>query len=160
MADEQELVHGAPVSESHGQRCVHPDRDQYLAVIGALRDEDELRMCVDVTACDYLMNPLRVLPDGVTPERFEVVVNLLDMRQRRRIRVRCTVPAADPRVPTLFAIWPGADAPEREIYDMFGIAFEGHPDMTRILMPDDWEGHPLRKDYGIGRIPVQFKEAR
>ena len=160
MAHEQELVHGAPVSESHGQRCVHPDRDQYLAVIGALRDEDELRMCVDVTACDYLMNPLRVLPDGVTPERFEVVVNLLSTAGRRRVRLRVQVPESDPALPSLFDLWPGCEAMEREAYDMFGIAFTGHPDLTRILMPDDWEGHPLRKDYGIGRIPVQFKEAR
>jgi len=160
MADEQELVHGAPVSESHGQRCVHPDRDQYLAVIGALRDEDELRMCVDVTACDYLMNPLRVLPDGVTPERFEVVVNLLSLKHQSRLRVRVQVPESDPTLPSLYELFPGTEAMEREVFDLFGIAFTGHPDLTRILMPDDWEGHPLRKDYGIGRIPVQFKEAR
>ena len=160
MADEQELVHGAPVSESHGQRCVHPDRDRYLAVIGALRDEDELRMCVDVTACDYLMNPLRVLPDGVTPERFEVVVNLLSLKHQSRLRVRVQVPEADPTLPSLYELFPGTEAMEREVFDLFGIAFTGHPDLTRILMPDDWEGHPLRKDYGIGRIPVQFKEAR
>ena len=160
MADEQELVHGAPVSESHGQRCVHPDRDQYLAVIGALRDEDELRMCVDVTACDYLMNPLRVLPDGVTPERFEVVVNLLSLKHQSRLRVRVQVPESDPTLPSLYELFPGTEAMEREVFDLFGIAFTGHPDLSRILMPDDWEGHPLRKDYGIGRIPVQFKEAR
>jgi len=160
MADEQELVHGAPVSESHGQRCVHPDRDRYLAVIGALRDEDELRMCVDVTACDYLMNPLRVLPDGVTPERFEVVVNLLSLKHQSRLRVRVQVPESDPTLPSLYELFPGTEAMEREVFDLFGIAFTGHPDLTRILMPDDWEGHPLRKDYGIGRIPVQFKEAR
>jgi NADH-quinone oxidoreductase subunit C len=155
-----ELVHGAPVSLSRGQRCVHPSREQYLDLIGALRDEDEYRMCVDLTACDYLQNPLRGLPDGIAPERFEVVVNLLSLKHQARIRVRVQVPESDPMLPSLYATYPGTEALEREVYDLFGIVFADHPDLSRILMPDDWEGHPLRKDYGIGRIPVQFKEAR
>src|SRR5947208_783650 len=96
---------------------------------------------------------------GVTPQRFEVVVSLLDMQEGKRVRVRAQVPEREPTLPTLFELFPGTEAMEREVYDMFGIVFEGHPDLTRILMPDDWEGHPLRKDYPIGRIPVQFKEA-
>ncbi|HET9690142.1 MAG TPA: NADH-quinone oxidoreductase subunit C, partial [Acidimicrobiales bacterium] len=81
------------------------------------------------------------------------------IRDRSRIRVRCQVPAADPVVPSLFDLWSGCEAHEREVYDMYGLTFAGHPDPSRILMPEDWEGHPLRKDYAIGRIPVQFKEA-
>ena len=156
---ERETVHGCPVGESHGQRVVFVNADGYLELMQALRDEG-FSVLADITAVDYLTNPTRPLPEGINSERFEVVVNLLDMAQRRRIRVRCTVSAADPRVPSLFEIWPGSDAPEREVYDMFGIAFDGHPDLTRILMPDDWEGHPLRKDDHPGRVPVQFKEAQ
>jgi NADH-quinone oxidoreductase subunit C len=95
----------------------------------------------------------------VTAERFEVVVNLLSLSQVRRVRVRVQVPADDAEVPTLFDLYPGTEAMEREAYDLFGIVFTGHPDMTRILLPEDWEGHPLRKDYGVGRVPVQFKGA-
>jgi NADH-quinone oxidoreductase subunit C len=116
-------------------------------------------MCVDVTAVDYLQHMDRPVPDAVQPERFEVVVNLLDLGGRRRIRLRVQVPESDPTVPTLFDIHPGTEAMEREVYDMFGIRFDEHPDLTRILMPEDWVGHPLRKDYDVGRIPVQFKEA-
>ena len=116
-------------------------------------------MCVDLTAVDYLAYAGRPLPDGITAERFEVVVNFLDIEAGRRVRVRVQVPADDPTLPTLFDLHPGTEAMEREVYDMFGITFTDHPDLTRILMPEDWEGHPLRKDYEIGAIPVQFKEA-
>jgi NADH-quinone oxidoreductase subunit C len=75
------------------------------------------------------------------------------------VRLRVQVPADDPRVPSLFDLHPGSEYLEREVYDMFGIEFEDHPDPSRILMPEDWIGHPLRKDYAVGRIPVQFKGA-
>ncbi len=101
----------------------------------------------------------RPLPADVVPERFEVVVQLLDIGNRRRTRLRVQVPENDPVVDSMFDLHPGTEAHERETYDMFGISFDGHPDLTRILMPEDWEGHPLRKDYDIGRIPVQFKGA-
>jgi NADH-quinone oxidoreductase subunit C len=94
---------------------------------------------------------------GVQPERFEVVVNLLSLTKRERIRLRVQVPADDTTLASLFDVHPGTEAHERETFDMFGITFEGHPDMTRILMPEDWDGHPLRKDYDQGFIPVQFK---
>ncbi len=113
----------------------------------------------DLTAVDYLTHPGRSLPPGVEAARFEVVANLLSLSARRRVRVRVQVPEDDPAVDTLWDLYPGAEAMEREVFDLFGIRFAGHPDLTRILMPEDWEGHPLRKDYGVGRVPVQFKEA-
>jgi NADH-quinone oxidoreductase subunit C len=155
---EQELLHGCPVGDSHGQRVVHCHAPQYLELITALRD-DVYDMCMDVAAVDYLTHPTRSVPDGITRQRFEVVVNLVASTQRSRLRVRCQVPADDAALPTLFELWPGTEAMEREVYDLMGIRFDGHPDLTRILMPEDWEGHPLRKDYSVGRIPVQFKGA-
>jgi NADH-quinone oxidoreductase subunit C len=154
---EPELLHGAPViTDPRGQTVAFPDRAGYRPLLQALRDEG-FNFCCDVTATDYLTHPGRFLPDGVEPERFEVVVNVLSMEQRRRVRVRVQVPEGDPTVASLFELWPGTEAMEREVWDMFGIAFDGHPDLTRILMPEDWEGHPLRKDYALGRVPVQFK---
>jgi NADH-quinone oxidoreductase subunit C len=135
---------------------VHPDRTGYFDLVRALLDGG-YQMCVDLTAVDYLTHGGRTLPPEVKPERFEVVTDLLSFAQRRRLRIRVQVPEQDPTVASIWVLHPGTEAMEREVYDMFGILFEGHPDLTRILMPDDWEGHPLRKDYGIGRIPVQFK---
>jgi NADH-quinone oxidoreductase subunit C len=155
---EPELLHGCVVVESLGQTVVFPTLDGYVTLIKALAD-DGYAMCADLTAVDYLDHMSRPLPAGVAPERFEVVVNLLDITHRRRIRVRVQVPADEPVVPTLFDLHPGTEAMEREVYDMFGITFADHPDPSRILMPEDWIGHPLRKDYEIGKIPVQFKGA-
>jgi NADH-quinone oxidoreductase subunit C len=155
----EEEVHGCPLVHSLGQDVLFVPRDRYVDVVKALC-ADGYEMCVDVTAVDYLVATRRApLPDGVTPERFEVVVNLLSLRERKRIRLRVQVPAEDATLPTLFDVHPGTEAMEREVYDMFGITFTDHPDLTRILMPEDWEGNPLRKDYEVGRIPVQFKEA-
>ena len=116
-------------------------------------------MCVDVTAVDYLGSGERSLPGDVLAERFEVVAQFLDHQQRRRLRVRVQVPAEEASVESITDLYPGAEALEREVYDMFGITFGDHPDLTRILMPEDWIGFPLRKDYDVGRIPVQFKGA-
>ncbi|MCB0983233.1 MAG: NADH-quinone oxidoreductase subunit C [Ilumatobacter sp.] len=149
------MLYGVPLSDSRGQRVLHPTREQYVALARTLLDET-FTTCSDLTAVDYLQFMERSLPQGVTAERFEVVVNLLSIERRERIRIRVQVPADDPSVPTLFDLYPGTEAMEREVYDMFGITFTDHPDLTRILMPEDWEGHPLRKDYEQGRIPVQF----
>ena len=155
---EPERAFGALVAHSRGQRVLHVGRDEYLGVATALQRDGW--HFLDVTAVDYLTHRgPRDLPAGVAPERFEVVLVLISHRERDRIRVRAQVPGDDPRVASVFDLWPGAEAPEREAYDMFGIAFVDHPDLTRILMPEDWIGYPLRKDYGIGRIPVQFKGA-
>ncbi len=155
---EPERRYGALVSRSLDQVVLHPSREQLLDVVRALHDDGYL-MCLDVTAVDYLTHPGRALPDGIDPERFEVVVTVMSHRDRARLRLRVQVPADDPTCPSLFGPHPGTEALEREVFDMFGITFTGHPDMTRILMPEDWVGHPLRKDYDSGRIPVQFKGA-
>jgi NADH-quinone oxidoreductase subunit C len=146
------------VATSDASGVVLVTRDEYHDRIAQLKAEG-FEMCADLCAVDYLSHPGRRLPEGVAAERFEVVVNLLSLSMKRRVRVRVQVPEADPSVRTLFDLYPGTEAMEREAYDMHGIVFVGHPDLTRILMPEDWEGHPLRKDYGVGRVPVQFKEA-
>ena len=157
-APEPTELHGCPLVVAFGQRVLHVGRDRYTQVVKALLAEG-YEMCADLTAVDYLELPGRALPAGVDAERFEVVVNLLSLRDRARLRLRVQVPESDPTIPTLFDMYPGSEAMEREVYDMFGIVFTDHPDLTRILMPEDWDGHPLRKDYEIGRIPVQFKGA-
>jgi NADH-quinone oxidoreductase subunit C len=107
-------------------------------------------MLVDVTAVDYLR---------IRRVRFEVVVGLLSVEYNLRLRLRVPVPADEPTVPSLVPVYPAANFFEREVFDMFGIVFEGHPDLTRILLPDDWVGHPLRKDFVTGAVPVQFKSS-
>jgi NADH-quinone oxidoreductase subunit C len=151
-------LHGHPIIEVGGQRVVHVARDAYPALARTLLDEG-YEMLIDLCAVDYLTHPGRTLPADVAPERFEVVVNLLSFRDRSRLRLRVQVPEGDATLASIFDMYPGAEAMEREAFDLVGVAFIDHPDMTRILMPEDWEGHPLRKDYGVGRIPVQFKGA-
>ena len=152
-----ELLHGAPVTRSRGQAVLHPSRDDYPSLVRSLRDLGYWT-CVDLCGVDYLgYAGTRDLPPGTQPERFEVALVLVNHTERSRLRLRVQVPESDPTLPSLFELHPGVENPEREVFDMFGITFEGHPDLSRILMPDEWEGHPLRKDYAVGRIPVQFK---
>ena len=148
---------GSVFASHHGQPVVYVDRAVMADVAVSLRDEEQFTMLIDTVVVDHLLDGSRLHVEGVVPERFEVVVNFLSHTRNRRIRVICQVPIDDPVVPSLTPVYPGANFPERESYDLFGIAFEGHPDLTRILMPDDWHGHPLRKDDAAARVPVTFK---
>ena len=134
-------------SLSHGQDVVRLPRERF-AEFGSAAKAAGFEVCADVTAVDWFRS---------RPVRFEVVANVVSHQHRLRLRFVSEVPRDDPSIPSLTPIWPGASYPEREVYDMFGITFDGHPDLTRILMPDDWEGHPLRKDFSTGSVPVQFK---
>ena len=99
------------------------------------------------------LDRLRLTP---SEPRFEVVVQLLHHENKQRQMIHVTADGESPTVPSVTELWPTANFMEREAYDMFGIEFTGHPGLTRILMPDEWEGHPLRKDYGVGKVPVEF----
>lgn len=154
---EGEFAYGCPVTYSQGRRVIHPDRGDWLNVAGQLL-ADGWNMCIDVTAVDYsAYQARRDLPAGIAAERFEVVASFISHARRERIRARIQVPGDDARIDSLYALYPGSDYLEREVYDLMGIEFDGHPDLSRILMPETWEGHPLRKDYAVGAIPVQFK---
>jgi NADH-quinone oxidoreductase subunit C len=155
-APEPETRYGSPVSRSRGQIVVHPTRAEYIKVVTALKKEG-FNMCADLCAVDYLTaSAAREIP--VAPERFEVVVNLTNLSTAERIRVRVQIPGTDVTVASLYDVYPGTEAMEREAFDLLGVDFIGHPDLTRILLPEDWIGHPLRKDEAAGRIPVQFKK--
>ena len=110
-----------------------------------LRDEPSLRMdhLADLTAVDYSKYP------GDTGPRFEVVYNMISTTYRHRIRIKARVPEEDPRIDSVAAIWQTANWHERETFDLMGIRFDGHPDLRRILLSEDWEGHPLRKEYPL-----------
>lgn len=152
------VAFGCPLTESvDGQLVIHPTREAWLLVASAILG-DGFRMCIDVTAVDYLtFHGRRDLPADIAPERFELVASFINHQRRERIRARIQIPADDATVDSLVTLYPGADYLEREVFDMFGITFVGHPDLSRILMPESWEGHPLRKDFATGAIPVQFK---
>jgi NADH-quinone oxidoreductase subunit C len=90
--------------------------------------------------------------------RFEIVVQLLSEREKSRKTLHVVAEGDPPTVPSVVDVWPTVNFMEREAYDMFGVNFDGHPNLRRILMPDEWEGHPLRKDYGVGKVPLQFIE--
>ncbi len=153
----EDELHGVPVRDSFGQQVLFPSIDAYFDLLGELRDYG-FNQIIDLCGADYLHHDRKDLPASVTPERFEVVVNLLSQARRERIRIRVQV-ADGGEVPSLFDLFPGTEAMEREAFDMFGVTFSDHPDMSRILMPETWKGFPLRKDFDVGRIPVQFKDA-
>lgn len=155
---EPETMYGALVTRSLGDAVLHPSRETLIETLEAMK-ADGFISALDVCGVDYLEYPGRTIAPGVSPERFEVAVLLINHDAGVRVRLRVQVPESDPVMPSMFDVYPGTEAAERETYDMFGISFDGHPDMTRILMPDGWQGHPLRKDFAVGSVPVQFKGA-
>lgn len=155
----RELVRdGGPGSDAvekvvvdRGELTLFVRREHLLAVARALRDVPELRfeMCMGVSGVHY---------PGEEGRELHAVYPLLSITNgSRRVRLEVTAPDADPHIPSVVSVWPGNDWHERETWDMFGIVFDGHPALTRILMPDDWPGHPQRKDYPLGGIPVEYK---
>jgi NADH-quinone oxidoreductase subunit C len=135
-----------------GELTLHIAPERIAEVCRILRDDPALRfeLCSSVSGVDYL---------GADPRRLHAVYHLTSMTYRRRIRLEAAVTAAEPHLPSVTGVYPTADWQEREAYDMFGVVFDGHPNLTRILMPDDWEGHPQRKDYPLGGVPVEYKGA-
>lgn len=131
------------------QVIIDVPRNGYVDLVRAARDAG-YETFIDLCGVDHL----------VREPRFDVVVNLLSQQLGERVRVKVGVPNEDPALASITSIYVGADFYERETWDLFGIVFVGHPDLTRLLMPDEWEGHPLRKDYRIGSIPVEFKATR
>lgn len=138
---------------AHGEMTLYVRREYLLATAQTLRDDPGLRyeLLSGVSGVDY--------PDDPTGRRLHSVYHLLSMTYRRRLRLEVSVADADPVVPSVTSIWPTADWHERETYDFFGIVFDGHPSLTRIMMPDDWDGHPQRKDYPLGGVAVEYKGA-
>jgi NADH-quinone oxidoreductase subunit C len=130
---------------------LHIAREHLTGVAKTLRDDPNLRfeLCSSVSGVDYLGSA----------NRLHSVAHLTSLTYRRRVRLEVAVPVDDPHVPSLTPLYPTADWQERETFDMFGIVYDGHPALTRILMPDDWDGFPQRKDYPLGGIPVQYKGA-
>jgi NADH-quinone oxidoreductase subunit C len=133
-----------------GEITFHVRREDLPAVAKLLRDDPALsfEFCSGVSGVNY--------PDD-TGRELHAVYHLLSMTFNRRIRLEVSCPDSDPHIPSIVATYPTNDWHERETFDMFGIVFDGHPALTRILMPDDWPGHPQRKDYPLGGIPVEYK---
>ncbi|MEU0790990.1 NADH-quinone oxidoreductase subunit C [Amycolatopsis sp. NPDC005961] len=135
-----------------GEITFYVDREKLAEIAKVLRDDGGLRfeLLSSVSGVDYGVD---------VPQRLHAVYHFTSLTYRRRIRLEVTLDVEDAHVPSLVGIYPTADWQEREAWDMFGIVFDGHPALTRILMPDDWDGHPQRKDYPLGGIPVEYKGA-
>lgn len=135
------------------QITFHVLREHLPIVASALRDDERLRfeLCCGVSGVHY--------PDDFGRE-LHAYYPLLSITHNRRIQLEVTCPDADPHIPSLFSVYPTCDWHERETYDFFGIIFDGHPGLTRIEMPDDWVGHPQRKDYPLGGVPVEYHGAQ
>ncbi|AHC24799.1 NADH dehydrogenase [Mycolicibacterium neoaurum] len=136
-----------------GELTLDVRRAHLLTVAQTLRDDPALRfeLCLGVSGVHF---------PGEQDRELHAVYPLMSITHNRRIRLEVTAPDADPHVPSLFSVYPTTDWHERETYDFFGIIFDGHPSLTRIEMPDDWVGHPQRKDYPLGGIPVEYHGAQ
>ena len=130
-----------------GELTLHIKCEKLIEVAKVLRDKLLFEVCLGVSGVHYPEDKGREL---------HAVYPLLSITNNRRIRLEVSVPESDPHIPSLVEVWAGNNWHERETYDMFGIIFDGHPALTRILMPDDWPGHPQRKDYPLGGIPVEY----
>jgi NADH-quinone oxidoreductase subunit C len=150
LTDAQDTSVIEKVIVDRGELTFFIRRHALLDVVTHLRNDDKLRFefCSSISGVHYPHEEGREL---------HVVYHLLSMTHRRRIRLEVTCPDGDPHVPSVVSIYPTADWHERETWDFFGVIFDGHPALTRILMPDDWPGHPQRKDYPLGGIPVEYK---
>jgi NADH-quinone oxidoreductase subunit C len=138
---------------SGGDEWIAVAPENVRAALGGLRDEG-YRLLVFLTCVDHLADSSR----QEWPGRYELVYQLRNMETREQLRARTFVDGDPPRIASVHDLFPPANWDERETYDMFGVVFEGHPDLTRILMPDDWVGHPLRRDYPVGGEVVEFSE--
>jgi NADH-quinone oxidoreductase subunit C len=137
---------------AHGELTLYVQPSKVADVLKVLRDDENLRfeLLSSVNGVDY----------PAQRERLHVVYHLTSMTYRRRLRLETAVSLDDPHVASAVGVYPTADWHERETWDMFGVVFDGHPGLTRILMPDDWDGHPQRKDYPLGGVPVEYKGAQ
>jgi NADH-quinone oxidoreductase subunit C len=135
-----------------GELTFYVKRDRLPEVARTLRDEPALafELCMGVSGVHYLQEQGREL---------HAVYHLVSISRNRRLRLEVCAPDADPHIPSLVAVYPTCDWHERETWDFFGIVFDGHPALTRIEMPDDWKGHPQRKDYPLGGVPVEYRGA-
>jgi NADH-quinone oxidoreductase subunit C len=137
-----------------GELTLYVKREAIAELCRVLRDDPRLRFehFSGVSGVDY--------PHDPSGRRLHAVYHLLSMTYRRRLRLEVAVTDADPHIPSVTEVYPGANWHERETWDFFGIIFDGHPGLTRIEMPDDWPGHPQRKDYPLGGVPVEYKGAQ
>lgn len=133
-----------------GELTLHVKREKLVEVARVLRDKLLFEMCMGVNGVHY---------PNETGRELHAVYPLLSITNNRRVRLEVACPDSDPHLPSLVEIWAGNNWHERETFDMFGIVFDGHPALTRILMPDDWQGHPQRKDYALNGINVEYKGA-
>ena len=133
-----------------GELTLHVKSSRLLEVSRILRDELKFEMCMGVSGAHY---------PSETGRELHALYPLLSLTRNQRIRLEVSVPESNPHIPSLVEIWAANNWQERETYDMFGIIFDNHPGLTRIMMPDDWPGHPQRKDYPLGGIPVEYKGA-